>query len=291
MILILSENYYTIKTKLMVEDVGQPHAKTSDLESLDIKQLSLYEAQGHSQKDQDKILRQIFKVLNIENGFFIEFGFNLYDYIDGSNTHLLYENGWTGLLLDGYHDNPTINLHKEWICANNIIDLFDKYDCPTEIDYISIDVDRNDFFVLESILKSDYKVKLFTIEYNIHYNPYSYLVTLDNCNEAFVGCAMYSGSFSAIKLLANKYGYDIIACSTGLDLFLLKREFINKYNIRTIEPHETFDNMRGHRLCNVSQVLDKIINYKVFTQSHDINLSRRLAMLELDQTRVINDFN
>ncbi len=44
-----------------------------------------------------------------------------------------------------FHENLNINLHKEFITAENINDLFKKYSVPTDFDLLSMDLDYNDF--------------------------------------------------------------------------------------------------------------------------------------------------
>ena len=59
-----------------------------------------------------------------------EFGFDSNNFTGGggSNTHYLrLHYGWTGLLMDGSHSNPGINLHMERISPDNIVHLFEKH--------------------------------------------------------------------------------------------------------------------------------------------------------------------
>lgn len=71
---------------------------------------------------------------------YVEFGFDSNNWVGGggANTRLLNEKGWHGLLLDGGHENPSINLHKAFVSPDNIISLFDQYKVSKEVDYISI---------------------------------------------------------------------------------------------------------------------------------------------------------
>lgn len=75
--------------------------------------------------------------------------------------------GWRGLLFDGANENKGINLYREFITADNIISIFDKYEAPIEPDYISIDIDSCDLWVFKSIL-TKYKPLLISVEYNSH---------------------------------------------------------------------------------------------------------------------------
>ena len=85
-----------------------------------------------------------------EKKFFVEFGVE-----DGfeCNTRILREKyKWDGLQMDGSHFNDSINLRKEWITKENIIDLFKKYNVPKNINLLSVDIDYNDFYCLKEIL-------------------------------------------------------------------------------------------------------------------------------------------
>ena len=61
--------------------------------------------------------------------FYVEFGVE-----NGNecNTKILRENyNWIGLQMDGNNENISINLRKEFITKENIIDLFSKYNLPS----------------------------------------------------------------------------------------------------------------------------------------------------------------
>ena len=46
----------------------------------------------------DYIIEEIFKRIGVKNGFFVEFG--AWDGIFGSNTRRLFNNGWSGILIE-----------------------------------------------------------------------------------------------------------------------------------------------------------------------------------------------
>ena len=188
---------------------------------------------GHySQGDQDTFISKFFTTISPRSKYFVEFGFNAGDYSTGSgaNTELLYsEFGWTGLLLDGGNENMNINLHKEWICSNNIIELFKKYKVPKNVDYISIDFDSNDFWVFESILQSEFKPLLFSVEYNSHYPLESFVGLKNNCTRTFE-CRAYSASASALMMLAGIHQYRPVHITKSLDIFFVPHSIYEKYN-------------------------------------------------------------
>ena len=91
--------------------------------------------------------------------------------------------GWGGLWIDGdsqavararKHYRPEIEAKKlivteSFITAENIEDLFKQSSVPDEFDFLSIDIDRNDYYVWEKI--THYRPRVVCIEYNWLYPP------------------------------------------------------------------------------------------------------------------------
>lgn len=96
--------------------------------------------EAQSQGQQDGVIRSILTAIGETNRYYVEIGFNSFTHQggSGSNTYALYERGWKGLLLDGFFENPEINLQKEFVTSLNVVDLFRKYQVPLEPDYVSI---------------------------------------------------------------------------------------------------------------------------------------------------------
>lgn len=124
----------------------------------------------YSQQGQDGVLAEIFRRLGVTNRFYVEFGFDADDFGGGSgpNTRNLWEQGWRGLLLDGSHANASINLHRHYIQPDNIAALFKKYEVPKEADYVSIDLDSCDIWVLLELAK-EYRPRVVSVEYNSNF--------------------------------------------------------------------------------------------------------------------------
>jgi hypothetical protein len=130
--------------------------------------LSKYERKIFSQNGEDGITIEIINRLNIKNGFYVEFGTQ--NAVE-CNTRILREQyNWNGLLMDGFHENADINLKKEFITRENIVNLFDKYNVPKRFNLLSIDIDFNDFYVLHKILQK-YEIDIIILEYNAYFFP------------------------------------------------------------------------------------------------------------------------
>ncbi len=201
-----------------------------------------------SQGNQDLILYELFRRLGTTNKYYVEFGFDTDTYFGnhnwgGSNTHSLNILGWTGLLLDGGHDNPAINLHKHFLFHANIAELFKKYNVPTEPDYISNDMDSHDWFVMLGILEAGYRPRVVTLELNTNYyapdhapgigiaaaelDPNWPSKTLPSSHAPFVyKRCVWGTSPKANQLLMKKYNYTLVAATFSLDMFYVRNDWL-----------------------------------------------------------------
>lgn len=184
----------------------------------------------YSQDFQDGIIEYIFENIGTINNFCVEFGFNSNTLTGGSgaNSAYLITNGWKGLLLDGNFENPEINLHKEFLTPENIISVFKKYSVPEEFDYLSIDVDSSELWLMKTLLTGGYKPRLISIEYNANFHlGMSYTVKPDTI---WKQDAVYGASLSALNNVAEASGYILIAIVKQLDLFFIRKDLIDPPN-------------------------------------------------------------
>lgn len=155
-------------------------------------EILIEESTVHSQSGQDGTIASVFSAIGTTNRFYVEFGFNSGEWLgaSGPNTYLLHENGWTGLLLDGGHSNAAINLHKHWLTPDNIAGLFDRYNVPRDLDYLSVDMDSKDLWMLRELLLAGYRPRLVSIEYNANFR-------FDSCVTQAWWAGHYTRSVSA----------------------------------------------------------------------------------------------
>ncbi len=180
--------------------------------------------QDYSQHGESLILSDIFKIIEPKNKFFVEFGAR-----DGqslSNTKYFSETfGWTGLLMDIEPSNPAV--FKEAVSSKNINELLQKYNCPSVVDLISIDIDGNDHHVFKN-LKHDCTVVI--IEYNSHYNK-DIEVYMEENEAGFQGGGetSYSASFKHMKKIAEEKGYFLYKEVAHCNMIFIKNEYKNLF--------------------------------------------------------------
>ena len=163
------------------------------------------------------------------NKFYVEFGTE-----DGMecNTRLLRERyGWHGLLMDGGHENPDINLNKEFITAANINDLFKKHGVPENgFDLLIIDIDFNDFWVWQQIDHEKYRPRIVIIEYNGNIPIGEARVVTRNDTHVWSDSSYCGASLLAMKRLGMSLGYSLLyAESHGVNAFFVRTDILNRH--------------------------------------------------------------
>eukprot|EP00928_Gymnodinium_smaydae_P098913 TRINITY_DN9309_c0_g1_i1.p1 TRINITY_DN9309_c0_g1~~TRINITY_DN9309_c0_g1_i1.p1 ORF type:complete len:324 (+),score=19.97 TRINITY_DN9309_c0_g1_i1:93-1064(+) len=222
----------------------------------------------YSQGHQDSVLQSLFGHLGTRNKFYVEFGFDRWFRwpLSGadSNTQLLREQGWQGLLMDGSHFNPFINLHMETITPENIVNLFRKYSVPAEPDYVSIDIDSCDLWVLLN-LTVQYRPRVISIEYNSNYplRESKTNVCVDRAGRPYKwhDDDMYGASLAAIHKGALSRDYSVVYVERRHDVFLVRRDMIcSKRDVRI----EAFKRHTGIKMWKEASAEEKAVWTQVY---------------------------
>jgi hypothetical protein len=195
--------------------------------------LLIYEKKIFSQSGEDGITMRLINLLyngDNYNKYYVEFGTQ-----SGveCNTRILRElYNWNGLLMDGSHENLNINLRKEFITKENIINLFEKYNVPSNINILSVDIDSNDFYVLNEILKK-YTCDIIICEYNSHHSPYEDKIVIYDTNFIWDGSNYFGASLLSLTKLCNMYGYTLIYCNKiGVNCFFINNKILETKNLK-----------------------------------------------------------
>lgn len=177
-----------------------------------------------SQFSEDIIINHIFKNIGTTNKFFVDLGAGAYDG-KMSNTRTLKHNGWEGFGVD------CANITDEWIIKEfvkpeNVIKILASQSTPESFDFLNLDLDSSDYWVLKELL-SFYFPRVICTEFNgvlVPHIPvalqYEDGYTWDNTNK-------YGYSFSAGKKLLEAHGYKIIYNLHETNLFAVKEELID----------------------------------------------------------------
>ncbi|RHY31760.1 hypothetical protein DYB32_003183 [Aphanomyces invadans] len=167
-----------------------------------------------SQNGEDGVLQLLFQLVAPTNKIFVEFGVE--DGIECNTRYLREVHGWTGLSMDGSHSDPA------WITPGNIVGLFEQHEIPSHFDLLSVDIDFNDYYVLQAILER-YTPSVIVVEVNSHYRyPDDRVATYDP--QGWDGVSNYFGAtLAAFVRLLN--GYTLVYCeSHGVNCFFVRTD-------------------------------------------------------------------
>jgi hypothetical protein len=209
---------------------------------------------------QDGVIEKIFDIIGTTNKYFVEFGSSGNDSGMG-NTAYLRRRGFDGLLMDGSKRpyNEDINDKKydvkiEFITSSNINELFIKYNVPEEFDFLSIDIDGQDFHVWNNIEK--YKPRVVSIEINYSIEPGNDKVMPLDDNWIWKGNEMSGSSVTALKKLGNKKGYSLVATCMSDAIFVrndlifnenkseLFKNINNEYELVRLNTYIYYENLK-----------------------------------------------
>lgn len=195
----------------------------------------------YSQNGEDGILEAILKELEINNGFFCEFGAS--DGITSSNTYnLIKRNNFSGIAieldetrykkcLDNYRSFSNVTVFHGGVYYNDKdYDLnawLKKGNLPYDFDVLSIDIDCDDYYVWENL--TDFRPKIVIFETNSYRDPVYEELPRQTCKEYNIdplqwwnpGQVAIGCSFIAAVKLGLKKGYIPIS-HTGNIIFIRK---------------------------------------------------------------------
>jgi len=230
-----------------------------------------------SEMGQDGIIEEIFKNIGTTNKFYVEFGFKTpsfnTEYANVRNLHLTH--GWRGLLMDGGNENPDINLHQHLLSYTNIVPLFKQYGVPTELDYLSIDVDSIDLWLMKALLEGGYRPRAMQIEYNCHF-PYDSTITHMEEWTPYPGTLFYGVALGAVRLVAEQFNYTIVHVVSKFDAFMIRNDLIRGYEFLPFRNYMKDGNLRMHVKGDLVHI-NNFIDYSTWDITRDEAKAKQVA--------------
>lgn len=203
----------------------------------------------YSQTDEDGIIEEIFKRIPNDKRF-LEIG--IQTGIECNSLFLLLQ-GWKGTWVEGDTNyckriakdlNGTsfknkLFVENVFVDKENINDIFNRsndFFSSTEIDFFSLDIDGNDYHIMEQLLSNSFFPKVVCVEYNAKFRPplkfkvkYNKSIVWDGTD--YQGCTLQS----YVDLFAA-FNYTLICCNIpGHNAFFIRNEFVPSFKIYTTE--------------------------------------------------------
>ncbi|MEG1718186.1 MAG: hypothetical protein RRX93_05160 [Bacteroidales bacterium] len=218
--------------------------------------LERFGAKVFSQNDEDGIIQEIFNRIGITNKTFIEIGVG-----DGleNNTYYLLLQSWKGCWIeasahnvkkikntfDSYLANNSLNLIEAFVNKYNINALLDQAKQGKEPDLFCLDIDSNDYHVMESlqvinprVIVLEYNAKILPeVSWYMSYNEHAYWDGSDN----------FGASLLAFYNLMERKGYHLVGTNiTGSNAFFVRKDLVQNYFYEPASPIALYNAPRYH---------------------------------------------
>jgi hypothetical protein len=204
----------------------------------DKKRLIPFGCKIYSQDDDDGIIREIFNRIGTTNKIFVEFGVG-----DGlcNNTLALLFDGWKGTWIEASAkkvrkiksglkktlSTGQLSILQAFVSRENIDQLISSQIREKEIDLLSVDIDGNDFHVLEQI--SCISPRAIVIEYNAKFPPpLNYCMAYEE-SHIWNGSDNFGASLKFLEIQLKKKGYLLVGCNlTGINAFFVREDLVSE---------------------------------------------------------------
>ena len=237
--------------------------------SKNLDEINNYEFKYTSQNNEDGIIEYIFnKIPNNKN--FVEIGFGFYEF----NSLNLIKKGWVGKLIDIDKDEclalnklmnfffpkARVEIINKRVLKDNINYLVYSGFNEQIIDFLSLDIDGNDYWVLKELNVQN--INVICCEYNnylgndvkktIPYTP-DHVFQNDGCNGASLG---------AMTDLLESKGFVLIAVeSSGTNGFFVKKELAKNFKVLSAtKSWKAVDRHNSEKQVNF--IKNSVKNYK-----------------------------
>ena len=268
----LKSELTTLK-KIMIE--GYLETRLSEDRYQQPGKLNKFEYQVLSQNGEDGIIYEIFKRIGVKSKYFVEFGVG--NGTENNSAYLLMQN-WSGAWIEGspqhcnemkiaYADlinTKRLQIKESFITKENIVALFQDLNIPYDLDFLSIDIDGNDYWIWQEL--SQYKPRVLVIEYNASTGPHAEWVMPYNKGHVWNGRTIghyFGASLKSLEALGTQLGYVLVGCNlTGANAFFVRTDLVtpslfaapfsaeNHYEKPMYFLEKQLGHKRNHKLVN-----------------------------------------
>lgn len=203
----------------------------------DPKRLMRSERQVFSQNGEDGVIREIFNRIGETDRSFVEVGVG-----NGleNNTAYLLQRGWKGLWIDGSQeglsfargefkkviDAGRLRLLLRMVSGSNIDSILREAGIPDEFDLLSLDIDRDTYFLWQALGR--FRPRVVVIEYNATIPPEDPWCVDDDPNAEPVLSSYFGASLKSYEKLGSQLGYALVGCeSSGNNAFFVRSDLVS----------------------------------------------------------------
>jgi hypothetical protein len=222
----------------------------------DAVRLERYGCKVYSQSDEDGIIAEIFNRIGTANKVFVEFGVE-----NGleSNGHFLLHKGWQGLWIEGSSGyckqirdkfkepiaKKQLNIVNAFIDKDNINAIIEKAGITGSIDFLSIDVDGNDYWIWEAI--DCIQPRAVCIEYNAKFPPDFEWIMKYNKTHIADNYDNQGASLKSLEILGKKLDFQLVGTNlNGVNAFFVKKNLAKDLFIQPATAENLYNPPRAY---------------------------------------------
>jgi hypothetical protein len=224
-----------------------------------------WEFSGFSQHGEDGIIDYLTRRLREPHGYFIEIGAS--NGLENNSTWLALARSFSGLMIDGNPEdaawceyllrpmNYGLTFHQMFVTRENV-GTIRKLARHSDPDLFSLDIDGNDYYIAEALMKAGFRPRVWVVEYNSAFGPSRSLTIpyrADFKMKLAHGLDLYCGcSLAAWRGLMSKNGYRFVSVDlSGTNAFFIDpQEFEAEFvaNLQGLEFRENCSHAREYNL-------------------------------------------
>ena len=191
-----------------------------------------------SQSDEDGITLEIVKRIGLSESCCIEIGCG-----NGleNNTLVLLATGWNAIWIDGVNlafdknVNPAKLVYsQEFITRENVCGILSNLHKASgkKVELISVDIDGNDGYIVETLLLGDFRPSVFIVEINEVFSPPIVFKQDYRADHVWDRSRNFGWSLQAFADLFSQHGYQLVACNpqTGVNAFFVRNDHMNAFS-------------------------------------------------------------
>ena len=187
-------------------------------------------AGDHSSAGEQAEIYRLLRRLDLHRGFAVDIA--AADGVGGSCTLGLFRDGkWRGLAVEldakqfarlawAYNEFPWVDLAKCKVTPSNIVALLHAHDIPVGFEFLNLDIDSYDLFVIQALLKGGFRPQLISIEINEKIPPPVYFTVLYDEGHVWQEDHFFGCSLAAASEIVKPYGYALASVEYNNAMFV-----------------------------------------------------------------------
>lgn len=206
----------------------------------DIAKLSEHERRVFSQTGEDGVIARIFDVIGTTDKKFVEIGTGKGKQCN--TRHLRESLDWSGAMVDKKKENLSINLHEVFVTQENVVEVLAKLGVLVgEFDFLSIDIDGNDWYVWRAIAKH-YSPRVVCVEINPNFGDEDRVIAYNpefgwNRHKHYRN--FYGATPTAMVKLAKTLGYSLVYICSAINAFFVRNDLVlDRFGV--VDDHRLF---------------------------------------------------